>query len=164
MGEGGTAMEEKTLQAMADKLAIYELMARYADRIDANDPDGAAACFATDGIGLYWGEYRGRQAIADRLRGILTDFTVTSHHLTNVLINLDGDRASAQAYVYAFHRYVATSQFMHVWGRWVDDLVKVDGNWYFARREVVLLGRINEGNPPSDREQYPGHPGRLPFK
>ncbi|MCC6382737.1 MAG: nuclear transport factor 2 family protein [Dehalococcoidia bacterium] len=138
-------------------------MTRYADRIDANDPEGSAACFAEDGLGVYWGDYRGRAAIADRLRGILKQFATTSHHLTNVLITLDGDRATAQSYVYAFHRYQDGGRFMHVWGRWVDELVRRDGSWYFARREVVTVGRINEGNPPNDREGHPGHPGRLPF-
>ena len=156
-------MDDRQLQALADRMAITDLMARYADRIDANDPEGSSACFAEGGVGIYWGEYQGRAAIAERLRGILRQFTATSHHLSNVLIELDGDRATGQSYVYAFHRFAADGRFMHVWGRWVDELVRVDGDWYFARREVVLVGRMNEGNPPADREGLPGHPGRLPM-
>ncbi|MFN0095465.1 MAG: nuclear transport factor 2 family protein [Dehalococcoidia bacterium] len=150
-----------TLQQLIDERDITALMVRYADRIDAKDPEGSAACFAPDGVGVYWGEYRGRAAIADRLRGILDDFHATSHHLSNVMIDLDGDRATAQAYVYAFHRVKPSNEAMHYWGRWVDELVRVDGEWLFARREVVGIGSINRGNPDRDL-QHPGHPGRLP--
>ena len=51
---------------------------------------------------------------------------------------------------------------MHYWGRWVDRLVKIDGEWLFAHREVVGVGSLNPGNPPGDL-RHPGHPGRLSF-
>ncbi|MBI1179779.1 MAG: hypothetical protein GC201_04420 [Alphaproteobacteria bacterium] len=162
----GRAMHhDPIIQALADKQAIYELMVRYAERIDANDPAGAAACFAEDGIGMYWGEAAGRKAIAARLAGILDRFHTTSHHLSNVGITLDGDRATAMSYVYAFHRMAGTMEAMHVWGRWVDELARIDGEWLFTRREVVGVGAVNRGKDAngdtvSDVDQ-PGHPGRL---
>jgi hypothetical protein len=149
------------LQEMLEARAIEQLMIRYAERIDANDPVGAAACFAADGIGVYWGEYQGRAAIAERLTGILAAFTATSHHLSNVLPTITGDRATSIAYVYAFHRRTGSNDWMHYWGRWVDELVKVDGEWLFARREVVGIGSIEPGDATRDRV-FPGHPGRLP--
>ena len=97
--------DDSALRELLERDAITRLMSRYADRIDANDPVGAAACFAPDGIGVYWGDYRGREAIAERLTGILAAFHATSHHLTNVQIELTGETtARAQSYVYAFHR------------------------------------------------------------
>jgi uncharacterized protein (TIGR02246 family) len=149
---------DRILREMADKQAIQELMARYAERIDANDPEGAAACFAEDGLGVYWRDCVGRAAIAERLAGILDAFHATSHHLSNVLIELDGDRATAQSYVYAFHRMAGTFASMHYWGRWVDELARIDGCWLFTRREVVGVGSIDRG---SDDLDHPGHPGRL---
>ena len=89
---------EKTLQELLDLRAIEQLMVRYADRIDANDPQGAAASFAEGGIGKYWGECRGRKEIAARLGKILDLFSATSHHLSNVRIHLDGDQATAMSY------------------------------------------------------------------
>ncbi len=47
---------------------------------------------------------------------------------------------------------------MHYWGRWVDELKKVDGAWKFKRREVVGIGSIARG---SDDLDHPGHPGRM---
>ena len=151
---------DKTIQELLDLRAIEQLMVRYADRIDANDPEGAAACFAEDGIGHYWGKFQGRKAIAARLRKILDRFSATSHHLSNVSIRLDGDRATSMAYVYAFHRMADTNDPMHYWGRWVDRLVRLDEGWRFAEREVVGIGSIEPDDAGRTREQ-PGHPGRL---
>jgi len=151
---------EKATQELLDFRAIEQLMVRYADRIDANDPEGAAACFAEDGIGKYWGECRGRKEIAARLGKILDLFSSTSHHLSNVSIHLDGDRATAMSYVYAFHRMADTGDPLHYWGRWVDRLVRVDEGWRFAEREVVGIGSIEPNDARRDRAQ-PGHPGRL---
>lgn len=151
---------EKATQELLDFRAIEQLMVRYADRIDANDPEGAAACFAEDGIGKYWGECRGRKEIAARLAKILDSFSSTSHHLSNVSIHLDGDRATAMSYVYAFHRMADTGDPLHYWGRWVDRLVRVDEGWRFAEREVVGIGSIEPNDAGRDRAQ-PGHPGRL---
>jgi len=148
------------LSRLLDERAIVATMIHYADRIDANDPEGAAACFTVDGVGHYWGEHHGRDAIAERLRGILTRFTATSHHLSNPAIEVDGDRARATSYVYAFHRLAGTDEPMHYWGRWVDELARVDGAWLFTERRVVGVGAISPGNPPADLHQ-PGHPGRL---
>lgn len=149
------------VQELLDARAIEQLMTRYIERVDAKDPVAAAACFAPDGVGIYWGEYRGREAIAERLRGILDGFTATSHHLSNVQPVIDGDRATSLAYVYAFHRRVGSGDYLHYWGRWVDELARVDGEWLFTRREVVGVGSV----VPADAERgriHPGHPGRLP--
>jgi len=151
---------EKATQELLNFRDIEQLMVRYADRIDANDPEGAAACFAEDGIGKYWGECRGRKEIAARLGKILDLFSATSHHLSNVSIHLDGDRATAMSYVYAFHRMADTGDPLHYWGRWVDRLVRVDEGWRFAEREVVGIGSIEPNDAGRDRAQ-PGHPGRL---
>ncbi len=151
---------DKEIKELIALKAIENLMIRYAERIDANDPEGAAACFAEDGVGHYWGKYKGRKDIARRLAGILDRFSATSHHLTNTSIRLDGDSATAMSYVYAFHRMADTGNSMHYWGRWVDSLVKIDNKWYFAEREVVGVGSITPDNPELDKKQ-PGHPGRL---
>ena len=151
---------DKAIQELLDLRAVEQLMIRYADRIDANDPEGAAACFAEDGVGKYWGEYRGRKEIAARLSGILDLFAATSHHLSNVSIQIDGDRATAMSYVYAFHRMAGTNDPMHYWGRWVDRLVRTDEGWLFAEREVVGIGSIEPKDANRSRPQ-PGHPGRL---
>lgn len=149
------------MKELLDEREIYRLMVHYIDRVDANDPAGAAQCFTEDGIGIYWGEYQGREAIAVRLGGILDVFSATSHHLSNVAITLDGDRATSLAYVYAFHRRIEDHSPLHVWGRWIDELERTADGWRFSRREVALVGRMGD-HPGTIREDVlPGHPGRL---
>ena len=154
---------EKAVQELIDIHAIQQLMVRYADRIDANDPQGAAACFAEDGVGKYWGVYNGREEISYVLSRILEMFSATSHHLSNTKISLDGDQATAVSYVYAFHRMVDTNEPMHYWGRWVDRLKRTDEGWLFAEREVVGVGSIEPESFQADgpTSVLPGHPGRL---
>jgi 3-phenylpropionate/cinnamic acid dioxygenase small subunit len=156
---------DKAIQELLDIHAIQQLMVRYAERIDANDPEGAAACFAEHGIGKYWGTYRGRQEISDRLAEILVLFSATSHHLSNININLDGDQATAMSYVYAFHRMADTDEPLHYWGRWVDRLKRTDEGWLFEEREVVGVGSIEpeQGQPDviNQTSVHTGHPGRL---
>jgi ketosteroid isomerase-like protein len=155
---------DKAIQELIDLRAIEQLMVRYAERIDANDPEGAAACYAEDGIGNYWALFEGRQAIAGILTKILDLFSTTSHHLTNVNINLDGDQATAMSYVYAFHRLVANNEPFHYWGRWVDRFKRTDEGWLFAEREVVGIGDIETEKTLSDgnslKSIHKGHPGR----
>jgi uncharacterized protein (TIGR02246 family) len=151
---------DKAVQELLDFRAIEQLMVRYADRIDANDHKGAAACFAEDGVGKYWGEFKGRKAIADRLEMILVSFTKTSHHLSNVNIKLDGDKATSMSYVYAYHRMADSGEPMHYWGRWVDSFVRVDDEWFFAEKEVVGIDSIEPDGKELNHVQ-PGHPGRM---
>lgn len=148
------------VRELLDAHDIEQLMIHYIDRIDANDPHGAAECFTSDGIGIYWGEYQGHAAIAERLTGILDGFTATSHHLTNVQPVVTGDTATSLAYVYAFHRRTGSGDWLHVWGRWIDELRRENGQWRFARREVALVGSMLPGDTEHDRA-HPGHPGRL---
>ncbi len=152
---------DKAIQELLDIHAIEQLMIRYAERIDANDPEGAAACYTEDGIGNYWNVCNGRQEIAACLGKILNRFTSTSHHLSNSIIKLDGDNATAMSYVYAFHTMVDTREPMHFWGRWVDRLKRTDEGWRLAEREVVTCGTIEPNNAQLNRAEPPGHPGRL---
>ena len=156
---------EKAVQQVLDIHAIQQLMVRYAERIDANDPEGAAACFAEDGIGKYWGDFEGRKAIAERLTVILNLFSCTSHHLSNTSIELEGGQATAMSYVYAFHTMADSGEPWHYWGRWVDRLKRTDEGWLFAEREVVGVGSLEPASADPDvvkpASAHPGHPGRL---
>ncbi len=151
---------DKAIQELLDVRAIEQLMVRYTHCIDANDPEGAAACYTEDGTGIYWGVFKGRKEITARLTKILALFSATSHHLSNIKIELDGDQATAMSYVYAYHRDAKTEEPIHYWGRWVDRLVRLDDGWFLAEREVAGVGSIEPNNGHMDRTQ-PGHPGRL---
>jgi 3-phenylpropionate/cinnamic acid dioxygenase small subunit len=89
----------------------------------------AAAAPATGGAAP-----SGEQAAAPRPRPI------TKHVVTNLDIKLDGDRATATGY----WQTISTRQNGTVVagaGHYVDELVKVNGEWKFKKREIVNPSR-----------------------
>jgi uncharacterized protein (TIGR02246 family) len=129
------------LAKLAAAWEIEQLMAHYLERVDARDPEGAAATFTEDGVADYLTgrTYQGRERIARVLGGILGHFERTSHHMSNHQVRIAGDTARAITYVYAFHRLAATGGTWHFWGRHVDRLVKVGGEWLIAERTLIAV-------------------------
>src|SRR4051794_8137811 len=97
-------------QAPLDERAGEQLFHRYFERIDANDPDGAAAHMTADvAFEVMIGERReGRERFARAVGRVLDGYTATSHHVTNFVSQLTGDEGTASMYVYAFHRMAST--------------------------------------------------------
>ena len=94
-----------------DRSEIENLQARYLFALDFRDPDAYASTFTEDGVLDYGaGEIKGRQAIADMVRGMrqADDEAVAAdqsrlrpstgrHGITNIVVKIDGDRAVACA-------------------------------------------------------------------
>lgn len=96
---------------------------------------GQAAASATGGAPA-----AGDQPAAPRPRPI------SKHVVTNLDIKLDGDRASATGY----WQTISTRQNGTVVagaGHYVDELVKVNGQWKFKKREIVNPARPASAEP-----------------
>ena len=63
----------------------------------------------------------------------------TSHHLSNVLIDVAADAASALSYVLAWHER-PDGTTATVFGKYHDQLVRVDGLWLIDVRRMVMNG------------------------
>jgi uncharacterized protein (TIGR02246 family) len=157
MGDGGF-----DAAALADRYAIEQLFVRYFDAVDANDPQRAAMEFAVDAeVEIMTGKRLvGRERYARALGRVLDQYERTSHHLSNVRTDVDGDSARGLAYVYAYHRMRNTGEPWHLWARMQDRFARIDGRWQIT--EHILLGvdavPMRHDIP---REWYAGHPGRL---
>jgi hypothetical protein len=88
-----------------------------------------------------FGDYRGAgrgwiDYICERHR----DFLHHSHQVTNILIDLDGERAGSEAYVTATLRSRDGERLMQrqFWARYVDQWSRRDGRWAIDRRECVI--------------------------
>jgi uncharacterized protein (TIGR02246 family) len=126
-------------QAADDKDAIRELMARYCYALDACDFAGVAALFAADGEWTTsYGAARGRHAIEELLASIVPrpgEGPQRKHYITNIVIRLDGDRATATS----DHLVVRESEhglLPVMGGRYIDAFARIDGAWAFARKEL----------------------------
>lgn len=146
------------LQAVRE---VEQVFVTYFDRVDANDPDGAAALFADDAqIEIMTGRtVVGRKAYVRTLRAVLTQYARTSHQVTNFMVNVDGDTADLVAYVTAVHRMKADGRLWTLWARIVDVLERREDAWVIT--EHTLYGVDSE--PPWEEirdEWYRGHPDR----
>jgi hypothetical protein len=63
-----------------------------------------------------------------------------SHQVSNIIIELDGDRAGSESYVTATLRVQRDSQLlqMSVWSRYVDTWSRRNGRWAIDRRVTIL--------------------------
>jgi hypothetical protein len=55
-------------------------------------------------------------------------------------VTLDGDRATGESYTIAHHVFTedGTRKIMVAWLRYLDVFTKLEGNWYFAKRKLIL--------------------------
>jgi uncharacterized protein (TIGR02246 family) len=122
--------------------AIRELIARYNRDGDSGRIDEVLELFVDDASLTVDGTaYDGRAAI----RGMFETAVGPAperirHHTSTLVIDVDGDNATARCYF-----QVLTSQGLDHWGRYRDQLARVDGRWLFARREVRVDGMTPGG-------------------
>jgi hypothetical protein len=147
--------------AAEDRAAIIELQNRYVLAMDFFDADGYAAVFAEDGV-LDWarGEVVGRDAIREFMAAGTYDLrklnfvpaetpdgrewpSTVRHLVTNQVIEIDGDSARAISYWMNYGNNADRRKIEWLsFGSWDDELVKIDGQWFFKRHKIY-----NEGNP-----------------
>lgn len=128
------------IQALLDKQAIYEVLARYGRGVDRADVDLVADCYHADATENHGGTFTGTAAdYLAAMRDILPESGVMTHALTNVLIELDGDRAVAESYNLAFVRMVKRGETFDTLtlARAVDDFERRDGEWRIAARHLT---------------------------
>jgi 3-phenylpropionate/cinnamic acid dioxygenase small subunit len=88
------------VRAVADKLEIQEQLARYARGVDTHDWELWRSVFTEDAVvdysrsGVICGS---RDEVADFLAAAYASIPWATHHITNIEIDLDGDRAAVRA-------------------------------------------------------------------
>jgi hypothetical protein len=123
-----------------DRLDIMDLLARYAHAMDGTDPAAFLACFIPDAemdIG-----YRTVSGEAE-MRAFADYFAAKPgrpwyHHITTIAIEGDAERARSRSYMLMTDldgegrtRHAGCCTYL-------DEFVKVDGRWLFARHTVVV--------------------------
>lgn len=96
-------MGTMTLQQIADRIEIDDLLTRYANAVDAKDWDLYASCFTPDAFIDYTsaGGIKGRlPEVKQWLSEVLPAFPMTQHLVVNKTVVVDGDRATARSIVF----------------------------------------------------------------
>lgn len=117
-----------------DERLITRLLYDYADRVDRLDVDGVLACFTSDatfdfGFGRLFAGHERLRALYTRL----DMYRATSHHVSNVTIDVAGDSAHVRSVLYALHvRHDGTE--VHAFGQYADELTRTQRGWLIQHR------------------------------
>ncbi|WP_078311625.1 MULTISPECIES: nuclear transport factor 2 family protein [unclassified Mycobacterium] len=138
-----------------DRLAIQDLVARYARAADSRDLEELVALFSAEAelvrppALLRKGDVAvlcGRQAIADSIVAALKPLHATYHLLGQQTATVNGDTATGEVYCMAHHIYVRGTDgnrdafhdnVMAV--RYLDTYERGPAGWVFSRREPVVV-------------------------
>jgi hypothetical protein len=130
-------MPDRGANLAVDRDAIRDLLARYTYNGDRGRVADLAACFAVDGVIEYPGNRAtGPAAIAAALGGggaRNPALTFVRHHITNPLIEVAGDTATARSY-FAVHTDIGPDHS----GTYSDRLVRTPDGWRFVHRLVRI--------------------------
>ena len=128
----------ESLQAVADRQAITDLIYRYCRSVDRLDIPLGHSIWHEDGIAdygkaVYQGDGRG---VIDHICAQHLHTRHHSHQVSNIIIDLDGDHAGSESYVTASLRIVRDGQLkqMSVWGRYIDRWSRRNGRWGLDQR------------------------------
>lgn len=121
-----------------DVRAIKAVLYRYCRGIDRCDVDLISGAYHDDAYDDH-GNFKGTGAefsvwVTERLRRVAQR---TTHVLTNVLVELDGDVAHVESYYIGTHFFFQDPEIMQFHGRYIDRFEKRSGRWAISRRQVV---------------------------
>jgi 3-phenylpropionate/cinnamic acid dioxygenase small subunit len=126
--------------ALEDKDAIREVLAEYCFRLDGDRFDDMAALFTEDGTwDTAFGAATGRANIVALVQSIRAKAPKPQpraiHHVTNVIIALDGDRATVRSNWTTVQNDPAGPR-IGSGGSYADDMVRTADGWRFKRRKI----------------------------
>lgn len=129
------------ITAILDRQAITDLIFRYCRSVDRLDVALGHSVwhesgYADYGKDVYQGDGRG---VIDHICAQHRHTLHHSHQVSNIILNLNGDRAGSESYVTANLRMKRGDALvqMSVWGRYVDSWSRRDGRWGLERRIAI---------------------------
>jgi 3-phenylpropionate/cinnamic acid dioxygenase small subunit len=142
------------IREIEDRIEIQELMNRYAQMVDEKEWARMDTVFAPGATVDYTstggkaGPYR---ETLEWLGRALEPWPLNLHYITNLSIELDGDRARSSCYFHApmgratddGGQLVITNA-----GRYDDELVRTDDGWRIAVRDcqqTIMIGHLPDG-------------------
>ncbi len=142
------------LHEVSDKLEIRELLYRYARAVDTKDWALLASVF-TPGAHLDYTSVDGpagpRDQVVDWLERGLTQVPMTQHFITNIEIELDGDRAKVRAMFYNPMQLPGMADLSYCGGDYLHDVVRTPDGW---KSERLVEDNKWFVNPPPGRPHH----------
>lgn len=134
------------LDELIAREAVRDLVARYNANADSGRFDEVIELFAPDAVMEIPGvRHEGRDAIATMFRSVRERVVDSAPegvrpHLRHFTATLQIDVDDAEHAHSRCYFAVLMPHGLDHWGRYVDDFVRIDGQWRFARRRVDTEG------------------------
>lgn len=160
--------QQDTLTALADRQAITDLIYRYCRAVDRLDVELGHSIWHEDGVADYdHGFYQGPgKGVIDLICAQHRRMLHHSHQVSNILIELAGDRATSESYVTASLRTMMDERLVQitVFGRYLDRWSRRGGRWgldervsirdFDEIREVTEMKRYESARRDKDDPSY----------
>ncbi|MBX9883472.1 MAG: nuclear transport factor 2 family protein [Novosphingobium sp.] len=133
-------MSKTCPEELADRLAIMDVLNRYARGIDRCDLAVLREVWWPEAVADYGTGEVGALAWSEGVVPALAAMRRTQHFLGNMLIDIDGAQAAAETYCRAWHEVDGPDGplEMEVGGRYLDRLEKRGDDWRLLHRRYVL--------------------------
>ena len=131
--------------SVSDRLAIHDLVARYAWALDTGDVEGFVACFTRDAVIVEevfedpdrWEGHAGIRRLAQHYFSV-PDFPGRQHHVSQLLIEGSVARCTARSFTFVTECRGEPPYILRFAGYYEDRLRKLRGKWLFAARTIRL--------------------------
>ncbi len=146
MSQDDFAALKARLQALEDRAAILDTLMRYGSALDYGDVDRLVDCFTHDTVR----ETRRPDGTVNRWEGAAgtRDFAMTHSHapdkyhkhlVHNSLIDLHGDTADVESYMFRFDANAGEKSTVWGMGRYLDKMRRdPDGRWRILLRVTTI--------------------------
>ena len=123
---------------------IRQLIARYCHYVDSVQAKEVVGLFSSDAVlDMAGTKTQGAEAIEafyEGLRG-LYETSPMLHHVTNIVIDVDGDDAESQSYIMVVNP--GNPGTIAMTGRYEDRFRRIDGRWRFVERRMTPDGAVS---------------------
>jgi ketosteroid isomerase-like protein len=128
---------------VADRIALQDVMLKYAAGVDERDFDLYASCFMENVEVVDFGEapINGRDKWVEYVRGALDNYGPTQHMLGPQLASINGDSAHCRTDVQALHYLKQPEgEILTLWATYETDMVRTNEGWKISRHRLVSRG------------------------
>ncbi len=122
-----------------DIAVITKMVADYNHMIDSGQAEAWADLFTADGQfdpGLM-PAISGREALVEFAGGLPVMIPGARHHITNLSVDVQGDRATATAYLQLWTKGEDGKAALAMTGIYTDELVRTADGWRFSKRSMA---------------------------
>jgi hypothetical protein len=133
-------VDARRLDQAISRTEIVQLLARYSRGIDRCDVETLRTIWWPEAQVDYGTGMSSAMAWSDNVVASLSRMHRTQHLLGNMIIDVDGDRGTAETYCCAYHELDrdGVRLEMVVGGRYLDKLERRNGEWRVLERRYVM--------------------------